>query len=288
MGATLVKGLLSRGHKVRVLDVPDHPHADRLKGTDAEIVSGDITRPDTIKQAFDGVRTIFHLAAVLIAPDPAVFERVNVGGTRNLVEGGIRCGAEHFIFVSSISVTYPHTTPYSLSKRECEKVVKGQDRMNWTIIRPSLAYNEYGGQEFMMFMDYLKKFPVVPFIGSGKALKNPVHVDDLMRGFLAVPNNGKAYGKTYAFCGSEEIPIRDLARLMLEHQGQRKPFIHLPVPVCKAMAGAMDAVMKNPPLTWNVIAGITQDANPDWSQARDDLGYNPIGVREGLRKCFPA
>ena len=287
MGTTLVKGLLAKGNQVRVIDIPNHPHKDRLDGTGAEVVFGDITKPETIEHAFEGVKTIFHLAAVLISPDPSVFERVNVGGTRNLVEGGAKCGAEHFIFVSSISVTYPYTTAYSLSKRECEKIVKSQDAMEWTIIRPSLAYNEYGGQEFMMYLDYLKKFPVVPFIGNGRAIKNPVHVDDLMRGFLAVPGNEKAYGKTYPFCGSEQITIEQLGRLMLKHQGISKPFVHIPVPVCKALAAVMGGLMKKPPLTWNAIAGITQNANPDWSQAREDLGYDPIGVSEGLQKCFP-
>lgn len=287
MGTTLVKGLIEKGNKVRVIDIPNHPHKNRLDGTGAEIVFADITKPETIAHAFEGVKTIYHLAAVLISPDPTVFEKVNVGGTRNLVEGGIKCGAEHFIFVSSISVTYPYTTPYSLSKRECEKIVKGQDKMKWTIIRPTLAYNEYGGQEFMMYMDYLKKFPIVPFIGDGKALKNPVHVDDLMRGFLAVPNNEKAYGQTYAFCGSEAITIRELGKLMLKHQGISKPFLHLPVGFCKLLAAIMGATMKNPPLTWNAIAGISQNANPDWSNTKADLNYNPIGIREGLQKCFP-
>ena len=45
--------------------------------------------------------------------------------------------------------------------------------------------------------------------------------------------------------------------------------------------------MARPPLTWNVIAGITQDANLDNSEARRDLGYAPIGVHEGLQRCFP-
>lgn len=287
MGTTLVKGLIEKGNKVRVLDIPNHPHKNRLDGTGAEIFLADISDKEAVKGAFEGVKTIYHLAAVLISPDPSVFERVNVGGTRNMVEGGIACGAEHIISVSSISVTYPYTTPYSLSKRQCEKIVTSQDKMKWTIIRPSLAYNEYGGQEFMMYLDYLKKYPIVPFIGNGRAMKNPVHVDDLMRGFLAIPNNPKSYGKIYAFCGSEEITIKDLGVLMLRHKGITKPFLHLPLPFCKLVAAIMGATMKNPPLTWNAIAGISQDANPDWSQAKEDLGYNPIGIRAGLQKCFP-
>jgi nucleoside-diphosphate-sugar epimerase len=287
MGTTLVKGLIQKGNKVRVIDIPNHPNANGLRGTGADVVLGDITRLDTINHAFEGVETIYHLAAVLISYDPAVFEKVNVGGTRNMIEGGIACGAKHFIHVSSISVTYPHQTPYSLSKREAERLVRTQDKMQWTIIRPSLSYNERGGQEFMMFYDYLMKFPVVPFIGDGKAVKNPVHVDDLMKGFLAVPNNPKAFGKLYNFCGSEEISIGDLAKLMLTHKGATKPFVHIPVSVSKVMASLMKVTMKRPPLTWSGIAGLTQNANPDWSQAKEDLDYHPIGITEGMKRCFP-
>lgn len=287
MGTTLVKGLIEKGNKVRVLDIPNHPHKNRLDGTGAEIMFGDISDPKTIERAFDDVKTIYHLAAVLISKDVSVFERVNVQGTKNMIDGGIKCGADHFIIVSSISVTYPYTTPYSLSKRKTEELVKAQDKMKYTIIRPTLAYNEYGGQEFMMFLDYLKKYPVVPFIGSGDALKNPVHVDDLMRGFLAIPNNPKSYGKTYPFCGSEALPIREMAKIMLKHTKSERPFVHIPLGICKLMALIAGATMDNPPLTWNAIAGVSQNANPDWSQVKEDLGYNPIGFREGMQKCFP-
>ena len=55
----------------------------------------------------------------------------------------------------------------------------------------------------------------------------------------------------------------------------------------KLIAAITSKTMKRPPLSWNAIAGIPQDANPDWSEAKKDLGYNPIGIRAGLQKCFP-
>lgn len=288
MGTTLVQGLLKQGEKVRVLDIPGHPHKERLAGFDVEVMFGDVQNPEDVEKAMQGVDTVFHLAAVLISKDPSVFRKVNVEGTRNLVQSAARQKVEHFIFVSSISVTYPYTTPYSISKRDCEQIVRSPDHgMKWTIIRPSLAYNSYGGQEFMMFLQYLKRFPIVPFIGSGKALKNPVHVDDLMKGFLAVPHNEKAFNKVYNFCGSEEISIWNLAKLMLRHQGIRKPFLAIPIPLAKLAALFMALCMEAPPLTRNAIAGITQNANPDWSETQKDLNYHPIGITEGMEKAFP-
>ena len=202
--------------------------------TAVDIRTGDITKLETLAGCFDGVETVYHLAAVLIVYDPSLFRKINVIGTRNVIDASIKAGVSHFILVSSASVTYQHTTPYSLSKRETERMIKEQTAMKWTIVRPTLAYNENGGEEFNMFLAYLKKYPFVPFIGAGRALKRPVHCDDLMNGFLAIAGNPKAYGKTYAFSGGEAIAIRDMAKLMLKHVKQEKPFVTIPIPYLPA------------------------------------------------------
>lgn len=283
MGTRLVQGLIEEGRKVRVLDRP----GARIDGIDVDLRHGDVSDPETLRGVFDGVDTVYHLAAILIAHDDAAFQRVNVNGTKNMVEASVAAGVKHFIFVSSASVTYPHTTAYSLSKREGERIVKSQDGMNYTIIRPTLAYNERGGEEMQMFLNYLKKYPVVPFIGTGRALKRPVHVDDLMAGFLSLANQPQTYGKTYAFSGGDSIAIWDMGKLLLKHHGLNKPFVPLPVGLCKAMAAVLARVQKRPALTWNVIAGVTQDANLDPSEATRDIGYRPMPVREGFEKCWP-
>ena len=287
MGSRLVRGLVEKGESVRVLTLPNDPFVSRLDGLGVDIRYGDISKAETLAGVFDGVKTTYHLAAILIHKNPEMFEKINVNGTRNIMEGSIAAGVTHFILVSSASVVYNFTTAYSISKQRTEEMIKEQTAMNYTIVRPTLAYNEFGGEEFMMFQEYLLKYPVVPFIGSGRALKRPVHVDDLMRGFLAIPGNPKSYGKTYAFSGGEAIPIWDLAKLMLRHQGVKKLFIPMPIAMCQIIELIMRETMKKPPLTWNAIAGVMQDANLDNSAAREDLGYNPIGVREGLQKCFP-
>jgi len=287
MGSRLVHGLIKSGWKVRVLTLPGDPFVSRLKGVDCDIFYGDIRDGHTLSGAFDGIDTVYHLAAIIIAQDPELFRKININGTLNMVNGSSSAGVRHFILVSSASVVYPLDTPYSRSKKECEKIVREQKKMQYTIVRPTLVYERNGGLEFMMFMDYLLKYPVVPFIGTGRALKNPVDVDDIIKGLLALAGNDRCFGKTYNFSGGEEISIRDLAHLMLRCMGKRKIFITLPVWLCKLLAAGIEIAMKKPLLTWNVIAGITQDANLDNSSAKEDLGYSPIGIREGLRKYFP-
>jgi nucleoside-diphosphate-sugar epimerase len=288
IGSRLVRGLCDHGHKVRVVTLPGDPLVSRLAGLSAEIFYGDVSDAGSLENVCDGADAVFHLAAVLLNDNEAVFERVNAGGTRNLVDAARTAGVKHFIFCSSISVTYPHTTPYNASKRDAERYVKAEcGDMHWTIVRPTLAYNESGGEEYRIFVDFLKKYPVGFFIGRGRARKNPVHVDDLMTGFLAIPGNPKSYGKTYPFCGSEAISLWEMGRLSLEREGASRVFVPLPVWLCKLAASAMALVMKRRPFSQHVIAGMTLDALPDWSEAREDLGYQPMGFRQGLASLPP-
>jgi hypothetical protein len=75
--------------------------------------------------------------------------------------------------------------------------------------------------------------------------------------------------------------------LILELEGAERPFLHLPVPLCRALAAALARVMKNPPLTPYAVAGFTNDADLDCSEAIADFGYAPRGVRAGLAQCIP-
>ena len=287
MGSRLVKGLVKAGNRVRVLTLPGDPYVSRLEKVDCEIVFSDVADEETLTGVFHGVRTVYHLAAVIIAHDPGIFQKINVKGTINMVEGAISSGVEHFIYVSSASVIFPDASAYARSKMEGERIVKSRNEMQHTIVRPTLVYERDGGQEFMMFMEYLKKYPVVLFVGRGRAKKNPVFVDDLVRGLLSIANNPKTYGKVYNFSGGEAVTIWELAHMMVNHQGLSKPFIPVPLWLCKLIALVMEKTMKYPPLTRYAISRIEQDADLDNTEAKRDLGYDPIGVTEGLRRCYP-
>ena len=179
VGRRLALALAEQGHRVRALCLPDDPGAARLLGCPVDVRTGDITRKETLAAALKDVRIVFHLAAVLIAPgDPDLFEAVNSQGTRNLVEAAEAEGVEQFIYVSSISVEYPVTNAYARSKLRGEEWVK-RSAIPFTIVRPTLAYQDGGAFEFMRFVEHLKRRgPVVWLPEGGRSLKSPVHIDD--------------------------------------------------------------------------------------------------------------
>lgn len=283
-----MRKLAASGHQVRALVKPGDPCVDRLRGVPCEIREGDIERAESLTGVFANVDTVYHLAAVILSPDPTVFERVNRDGTAHMVAGAAAAGARHFVYVSSASVTYPRRTRYAESKLAGEALVKAERRFAHTIVRPTLVYEDNGGQEFLLFQQYLERFPVVPFIGDGRARKRPVHAQDIVEGLAAIAGNPRSHGQTYNFSGADSVTIKELAQLMLARRGQRRRFLHLPVPLCQAAAIALGAVMKDPPLSLQAIAGLVNDADLPPDAAIRDLGYRPKGVREGLSMSLAA
>jgi nucleoside-diphosphate-sugar epimerase len=288
MGSVLVRKLSEQGYRFRVLTLPGDKNAEKLrKESGVDVRYGSVADVSACRGLCDGVSTVLHLAAIIITNDESLYTSVNAGGTRTIIAQAAAAGVGHFIHVSSASVIYPKTTPYSISKRLAEDLVR-KSNLSWTIVRPTLVYGKAGGQEFDMFLSYLKRFPVVPFIGSGSALKRPVFVDDVVDGLvkLACLKTGK--NAVYNLSGATSISILDFSRLCLTLMGkERKRFVHLPVWVCMALAAVMKKTMNDPPLKWSVIAGITQDANLDPADAIRDFGYSPRGVEKMLPECFP-
>jgi len=101
VGGNLVRALLAGGRPVRAL-----VHRDRraLNGLDMETASADLTNPASLEQAFRGAQVVYHLASsISIRMDNwDELERINVAGTRNVVEACLRCSVEKLVYFSSI------------------------------------------------------------------------------------------------------------------------------------------------------------------------------------------
>lgn len=286
LGLRLVSRLLRAGFKVRGLVLPGDPQRARLEQLGCQVCEGDIRDRASLARVCEGIEIVYHLAAIIVSHDPSAFRRINRDGTAHMVAAADAARVRHFIYVSSASVTYPRRTPYAESKLEAERLVAERSGEH-TIVRPTLVYDEDGGQELRMFLDYLCRFPLVPFIGPGTAVKRPVWSEDIVDGLARLAGKDIAFGKTYNFSGGEPITMLDFAHLLLRHHATARPFVHLPVAACRVAASVLALFMTRPPLTSSAIAGVVNDADLDPSEAMRDLGYRPIGVREGFEHCFP-
>ena len=94
-----------------------------------------------------------------------------------------------------------------------------------------------------MFLDYLIRFPIIPFIGSGQAVKRPVYIGDLIDAFVRLAAIPEGTGKIYNFSGKNAITMIDFARLCLLLSGsENKPIVNIPEWLCIIAARLMKSL----------------------------------------------
>src|SRR5665648_261779 len=120
VGSWVVRALLERGDDVR-LALRDRSRLDNLAGLELEEVRCDVLDRRAVRRALRGVDRVFHLAGMTSLRKPAetVF-RVNVGGTKTVLEECLRAGVERVVHTSSVAAIGPassgstadETTPF--------------------------------------------------------------------------------------------------------------------------------------------------------------------------------
>ncbi len=117
IGNVLIRKLLDQGEKVRALVWRDEDTTP-LKGLEVEQVTGDVLDPASLEPAMDGVETVYHLAGIIsIMPgrNPFVW-KVNVEGTRNVLEAARCADIRRLVYTSSIHAI--SRAPYGVAMDE--------------------------------------------------------------------------------------------------------------------------------------------------------------------------
>ena len=113
LGVTVCNTFLQDGFEVRILDLDTRENRKRIQKLSGrvEVIWGDITHPDSVRKALEGIETIVHMAAILpplAYQRPDLAAKVNVGGTELIVDL-IKETGRHipFIFTSSVAAFGP-------------------------------------------------------------------------------------------------------------------------------------------------------------------------------------
>lgn len=283
VGRYLVPELLRRGRPVRAL-TRDLGRAEGFADSGAEIVQGDLLDPGSLARAVHGCSAVIHLAAVADSSDPELNDRVNVGGSRSLVEACLAEGVSRIINISSTCAGRPLQDAYGETKARAEAEFD-RDGLQVTHLRPSMIYG-HGSAEFDLFASVVGKAPRVPIPGDGRACIRPVYVLDAVALIITALDREAAVGQTYDVSGPEQISFNDFIELLGEAQGRRARPLHIPAPLALAGARVLGRIQKHPFINVDQVMAFLQDTEVDIEPARRDLAFDPRPLEEGLSELF--
>lgn len=287
IGSNIVDALIDEGADVVALDDLTSGHEDNVNPK-AEFVLGSITDTELVPKTLDGAELVVHLAAyraVLQSVErPLDTDRVNVGGTLNILDSAHKAGVRRVVSASSSSVyggaeqmPTPETapllprSPYAVSKLSGEHYARVFSEL-FDLETVSLRFfNVFGPRQrpdsryaavIPLFMEAIDANRPPEVHGDGEQSRDFTYVSDVASAILAAASAPAANcsGKAYNVAGGHRHSLLDLIAALEDCMGNSPGRTHVdPRP------------------------GDVRHSEADITAARRDLGYEPrIGLTEGL------
>lgn len=279
VGSRLVRKLVEQERPVRLL-VQDAGAAKTRFPRGVEFAEGDVTRPETLTAAMAGVDTVIHLVAIIRERGDRTFERINYGGTVNVVDAEKEAGVRRHLQMSALGVMRDPNFPYHDTKYRAESYVKASG-LDWTIFRPSLIFGP--GDHFFPILATLAKLPA-PFVlpDGGTAKFQPVWLWDVVDAFIAALDDLSTVGKTYELGGPDVFTYKEMVGVLMDVTRRHRPKVPVPAVLLKPIAIAFDKFLPKPPVTPEQLKMLRLDNSSTNSATATLIGRPPKPLRAGL------
>jgi nucleoside-diphosphate-sugar epimerase len=303
IGGRLARRLRGAGHDVTAL-VRAPERAGELSALGVTLARGDITERETVRAAMRGADAIYHVAAwyKIGARDHSMAWRINVEGTRNVLQVMRELGIPRGVYTSTLAVfsdtrgqlvdeTHRYYGKRWLSVYDETKAAAHYDvalpmmeaGLPLIIVQPGLNYGPGDTSATRTtFIQYLKgELPLIP----RRTAFCWGHVDDTVEAHVLAMERGRT-GESYIIAGPAHTLIEAL-ELAGRVTGRPLPRLRAGPQTMRALAAIMGVVERFVPVpetlaaeTLRVTAGVTYLGTS--AKARRELGFSPRSLADGL------
>lgn len=301
-GGHLARELRRRSRDVVVL-VRDEGKAAPLRELGMELRRGDIADRESIRKAVIGCDVVYHIAAMYreAKHGDEMYRKVNVEGTRFVIEESERAGVKRMVHCSTVGVHGDVATPadenapfspgdiYQQTKLDGELLVKSHIDKGF----PGVIFRPVGihGPGDLRFLKLFKTVARGQFrmIGDGNVLYHMTYIADLVDGIILCGEHPAATGQTYILSGPKYTTLHELVAAIAQSVGKPVPKGHVPLLPVKVAALMCEALCKpfgiEPPLHMRRLDFFTKDRGFTSAKAQREMGFAPkVSLAEGFAR----
>lgn len=308
VGGRLITHLLERGWKVHALARSVESQA-QVRALGATPANGSLDDEKALREAMAGCEIVFHVAAHFkLWGSKAIFDQVNVDGTRNVVQAAAATASvRRVVAVSAAAVvmgdpepmvdvdeTRPLQirtfAPYSTSKAKAERILLDANgvRADFETIalRPPFIWGS--GMPSLNEMVETVHAGRWQWVDGGTQAMSSCHVDNLCEALILAAGRGRG-GQAYFVADNEQSTLKSFISALLATRGESVSDKAVSFQTAWIIAGLMGGTWRllrltgQPPITRQMLRLIGKPFTIRTDKARAELGYAPrITLSDGL------
>jgi len=283
VGREIVRKVCARGMSVRLL-ARSPGSASKLASLNkcVETISGDIFSRAALDEGIRGCDAVIHLVGILKEIGVQTYERVHFEGACNVIDAAVRAGAGHFILMSAENTRADAPSRYHKTKFQAEERLK-ESGLRYTIIRPSVMFGP-DDRNFNELAGVIRAAPVLPVIGDGRYIWQPVWVEDVAELFAATLMNERAFGKTYEMRGPERFTFDEILDTLMRVMNIRRPKAHLPAGLMRPLVSLMGLAPSIAPITPELMKMLVDKTESPPENVSVDFPLKLKRLEDGIRE----
>jgi len=286
IGRHLASRLAARGQRPRCLVRNTQRVATVLPADKVEFVQGNTTQPASLGVAMQGVDTVVHAAFLTADRKQSAgshYQETNVQGTANVIKAAQDAGVKRIIEMSGLGTKPDKPGSYMQGRYLAEKMLK-ESGLDWTIIQPSVLFGR-DAPFIKGLSDLIRTAPVVPLIGGGNIMFQPIYVEDVVTVVIKVLEDpAHTTGKTYTIGGPEYYSFTQIIDALLHAMHKTRIKVYAPMPLVGIGAALMESVLPKPPLTSAAMTLFSFDNTTDLDSVERDFGFKPMSFARYLEE----
>lgn len=307
IGRRVVQRLIEKGHDVTCL-VRSPDHAARLRELGATLAQGDVTDQASMRSCMSGADVVLHIAGWYeIGLPPGAderMERINVGGTENVLGLAVELGIPKIVYTSTVGVlgdthgivvdeTYQRESEfqsaYDRTKYQAHQVAERYIAQGAPVIivMPAAVYGPGDTRMLSTLWQLLlrRMLPVLPGADGGFSF---VHADDVAQGHVLALERGQV-GESYIL-GGDVMTTGDAIQIVARLAGVPSPLLLLNanwLTPWQALASWLEQRVVLPPL---LSSEVMRSLGSTWmvtsAKAERELGYTHRSFEEGMAETI--
>ena len=230
----------------------------------------DFENGDSLRAALADARTVVSCAHARFVP--AILDAAPDTVSRFVLMGSTRCFTR-----------FPDKAAEEV--RTGERVFRESGRSG-VMLHPTMIYGADAENNLQRIARLLRICPVVPLPAGGRALVQPIHIDDVVACLMAAVAGPAALGDAVVIAGPTPMTYADLVRAVGARIGRRVIVANLPAPALLALAAATQAVPGVPSIKAAEIRRLAEDKSFDIDAMQRRLGVSPMSLDDGLARTF--
>lgn len=282
IGNHFLNALQERQIPATVLLRPESSREARLEHFPFKRVHVNFSDPSAIRLGLEGADILVHILGLINGSEKAL-DQSNIEVTRNLVQAARAAGIKKIIFISSAAAIHPRG-PYGKTKARAEEFVKTSG-IPYLIFRPAFIFGNGDENNTGMMIRTLKRFPVIPLLGGGGFMLQPVYIDDvislLIQGLFFSRVNS-----TYTVAGPAQISLKQMLVTLTRYLKIRRLFIPVPLKPLQWILRTFAFLFRFTRIPVKQILELDKHEAFDISDTNRDFQFDPMPFDEGVQKMF--